>query len=492
MRSVARGSRLAMFVGLVLFWSVVFLRVSEEPPTIDEQAAEFLADPDRLWQVENLYYAVAERSSDFRSFSAGAVPYDLLPDTDAAFRVLALGDSYTYGFGLTDRGAAWPAQLETMLRAEGYDATVTSISWPGTSFFTYADLVDQFVACSCIPGVSGTLNLGSFDAVLIGFFSNDFHPGPGDAIVKSTGREVNPSDINGPSPFEEYAPAVAARLVQQAGLPVYWMPLAGIGANDATSESWRWQPDRWWDLLSASGMIRVRNDAAIAALGAYEFTDLMANPVDYHPSGILHRAYALDALDALREQARNVGRISPTSTLLTGRKLVYDTLPAMTVDTRSGETLVSYRPDPGWLCRSEGGPDSGGVSRKYQVTLSGLPVEDVACDSDGSLVVYLASGETFPVPHQPCAMLGRPYVELFVSPYAPEGSAIRLAFEGVSVRPVTYTADGKRRIEEPVPSGSLIPAGPLRSLMVYGSGAEGCGTDRSPVGAFDLVLENRD
>lgn len=495
MRSIAWGSRLALFVGLAFFWSMVSLRLSEDPPTIDEKAAEFLTDTDRVWQIENLYYAVAERSSDVVSADQGAAihnAYNVLPAADADFRVLALGDSYTYGFGLTDRGVAWPAQLERMLRAEGYDATVTSIARPGASLFTYSSWVEEFVACSCIPGEPETLNLGSFDVVLIGFFNNDFHPSPGDAIVESTGREIDPSDLNGPSPFEEYVPAAAARLVQQTGRPVYWMPLAGIGANDTSADSWRWQPDRWWDLLSASGMLRVSNDAALAALGAYEFTDLMANPNDYHPSSILHHAYALDALDALREPARSAGHTSPESTLLAGRKLVYDTLPAITVDTRRGETRVSYQPDPRWLCRNDDEPVSGGISRKRQVTLSGLSIEDVACDSDGSLIVHLTSGEKFTVPHQPCAVLGRPYVEIFVSPYVPEGSAIRLAFEGVTVRPVTYASDGKRHIEEPVPTGSLVPTGRLRSLMVSGPGGEGCGADRSPVGAFDIVLENRD
>jgi lysophospholipase L1-like esterase len=50
------------------------------------------------------------------------------------FRVLALGDSCTFGLGVED-DATWPAQLERALRTQGIDAEVVNAGVPGYSAF---------------------------------------------------------------------------------------------------------------------------------------------------------------------------------------------------------------------------------------------------------------------------------------------------------------------------------------------------------------------
>jgi len=50
------------------------------------------------------------------------------------FRVLALGDSCTFGVGVED-GETWPARLSRLLRAEGIDAEVINAGVPGYTAF---------------------------------------------------------------------------------------------------------------------------------------------------------------------------------------------------------------------------------------------------------------------------------------------------------------------------------------------------------------------
>ncbi len=52
------------------------------------------------------------------------------PPKTAALRVLALGDSCTFGVGVDD-GATWPAQLQGVLRTLGRDAEVINAAVPG-------------------------------------------------------------------------------------------------------------------------------------------------------------------------------------------------------------------------------------------------------------------------------------------------------------------------------------------------------------------------
>ena len=57
-------------------------------------------------------------------------------------RVLVLGDSFAVGEGIEPDGA-WPAQLATMLRAEGYDAEVTIIGDSGWTSRRVAGAFDR-------------------------------------------------------------------------------------------------------------------------------------------------------------------------------------------------------------------------------------------------------------------------------------------------------------------------------------------------------------
>lgn len=69
---------------------------------------------------------------------------DLGPRRPGTTRVLAVGDSYTFGAGVA-RAEAWPAQLEGRLRGRGLDAEVINAGTSGHGTLQYAALVRRLL-----------------------------------------------------------------------------------------------------------------------------------------------------------------------------------------------------------------------------------------------------------------------------------------------------------------------------------------------------------
>jgi len=85
-------------------------------------------------------------------------------------RLVAFGDSNTYGYG-APRNGTWPAQLESLLRARGYDVTIVNA---GVSGDTTIDALGRFD--KAFP--AGT------DAAIVFFGRNDWRKGtPASAIT---------------------------------------------------------------------------------------------------------------------------------------------------------------------------------------------------------------------------------------------------------------------------------------------------------------------
>ncbi|HQN01745.1 MAG TPA: SGNH/GDSL hydrolase family protein [Candidatus Hydrogenedentes bacterium] len=61
-----------------------------------------------------------------------------------AYRVLAIGDSYTYGWGV-DIENTWTRQLETRLRAEGRDIEILNLGKPGVGPPFYSELAEKAI-----------------------------------------------------------------------------------------------------------------------------------------------------------------------------------------------------------------------------------------------------------------------------------------------------------------------------------------------------------
>jgi lysophospholipase L1-like esterase len=62
----------------------------------------------------------------------------------AGLRVLAIGDSFTYGWGVAIE-QSWPKVLEARLRSSGCDAEVLNLGCPGTSVDAYAAITERAI-----------------------------------------------------------------------------------------------------------------------------------------------------------------------------------------------------------------------------------------------------------------------------------------------------------------------------------------------------------
>ena len=60
------------------------------------------------------------------------------------FRILAIGDSYTYGWGV-DQEETWPYLLEMQLREEGHTVEILNLGKPGTGPPFYAELAERAI-----------------------------------------------------------------------------------------------------------------------------------------------------------------------------------------------------------------------------------------------------------------------------------------------------------------------------------------------------------
>lgn len=120
-----------------------------------------------------------------------------LPASAQPVRIVAIGDSNTYGYRVA-RDATYPAQLETQLRAKGYDVTIVNAGQNGDmtaegmarlddAFADGADAAIVFLGRNdwrkSVPAVTIARNLDviiaglrnqGIEVLLVGFAPNDF------------------------------------------------------------------------------------------------------------------------------------------------------------------------------------------------------------------------------------------------------------------------------------------------------------------------------
>mgnify|MGYP000033724262 CR=1 FL=1 len=125
----------------VLLCSVIF----------DRALGSVMRPPGLPSAVELIFPPFAEqhfKTVDFeytaRINSIGIRDRELPRERDDAFRILAIGDSYTYGWGV-DIEESWPRLLEDALRADGFQVEILNLGKPGVGPPFYAELAERAI-----------------------------------------------------------------------------------------------------------------------------------------------------------------------------------------------------------------------------------------------------------------------------------------------------------------------------------------------------------
>lgn len=466
--ALAQQTALRVLLALVLlpFWFLI-LR-GTETPNVDDEAANIIANSGTGWRLENTYMA-ARAAVDERGPGHPKAYRSGEPRNDG-LRILAVGDSYTYGYGLPSRADAWPSLLEEELRTRGIDATVAAYAEPGASLFSYSDWFDNLENCE----PADTCNPERFDAVIVGFYANDFHPRQGDTITARTDTPPGPPSRIQTSPYEEYAGEAARNITTRAGnVPVYWMPLTGVGSNPQSRNTpVNWDPDRWWGLLKDSGMIRTATEHAEAAVAKLDAAALMANPGEYHPSRALQLAYARDAAELFTGTKTAAARTTTDDVVL-------ETTPRARTTVNGGEITLTYESQPNWFCNelTDLGP---AIENMAPLLIAPGPALDGAACRDGRTVLTIG-GEEHTLPAEPCMENGAPHLRVQFRPGV--RATLRVTTTaGTTMSRVVLDQDGNRKTlpAEPIGQETRIQLPETVGLLVS-SGGSCTDTDRSAV-----------
>jgi lysophospholipase L1-like esterase len=90
------------------------------------------------------HFRTREFSYRVRTNSLGFRDREFSVKRGAKFRILALGDSFTFGFGV-EVNQSWPKVLEARLRNAGYDVEIANLGRPGASPRDYAAIATRAI-----------------------------------------------------------------------------------------------------------------------------------------------------------------------------------------------------------------------------------------------------------------------------------------------------------------------------------------------------------
>jgi len=117
-----------------------------------------------LWERETIFYSF----NRFKSFGIG--PESLENESNGRPTILVLGDSYTWGYGITEPSISWPNQFRELLKVDGYD--VYTLSASGASFFEESEWVTKEKILKIKP-----------DLIVFAFMVNDLMPSGRERIL---------------------------------------------------------------------------------------------------------------------------------------------------------------------------------------------------------------------------------------------------------------------------------------------------------------------
>jgi hypothetical protein len=242
-------------------------------------------------------------------------------------RILAIGDSFTYGWGVND-DEPWPKVLEQHLAKNSHAAEVLNLGCPGASVDAYAEIAESFVPLAK-PEFVLVAVLQGIDLKLL-------------QIGKSTDRLFQQKiDSNGRSSRSPVAYAVPnlceirARLTARA---------AHVRSANETREEWKamtqWMPGRLTDAETERFEAldgEVKKMFLTGDLNPWEVYFALKYP-DY-VSFVLHPEQPA-AREAVNSMARHLERIKAVAERVGARTLVFSVTPAWYVSRRA---LVAKR-----------------------------------------------------------------------------------------------------------------------------------------------------
>lgn len=432
----------------------------ENPPWSTEQVIAPRPDNSMLWQRENTYILWDNRNRH---------PQGEIPDKDQhpraanpnpnRIKVLAIGDSYTWGHGAYDLDFRWPVELQAELDARTAPGAfeITTASMPGTG---PAAWLDWFA--------DGRLNASDYDIIILSIVWNDaviigvertfcteeeeragrcpdFFLEMTDVYERCmTGRDGITGRLN--RLLAGLAPETAGRLrdrrcdyesikrrtglvsladaAAEPHLTLYWdgylEALKNLESITRPAEVFAFhavvnpyemyisQPIR--EAMKDAGFRFIEPEATAEMIERGGVEGMLANPGSGHPGPVFMRLYALDAADEVMRLTSREALVRAVGTAESvTQPLLSNSMPA-SLEVENSETFVriAHR--------------AGSAGHEHDI-----------------------SGRKLPAQRVPCASLGRPHLSLMLTRSLPQGSEVtvrNMSEHELHMTPVGYGPQG--------------------------------------------------
>jgi len=392
-------------MGIVALWAGAIVYIQQRGGNIDPivgRSAGFAQVSDEVGYWYSTYRHERLRGgSGVQVYTAG--------EGGAVIRVLVLGDSFTEGSGLRDLSQQWPRQLALLAaKASGQRVEVVSMSMGGTSTYTHAEWLRAI-----FNGDPASIDLrpewfeplrAPFDAVLVGYVTNDisYLPGvenlrlfqpkilePRDSVAAESGKIPDPND-------EEYREVLRLMREVAGETPLRFMLLSGSPGTYGLGR------------FAEEGItVEIAYPAAFEAGGAPE--RYVASVLDAHGNELAHREYARRSAAVLLEIV-GAGRAGPsiTNPSMDGDEPYVSTPYGIAVSENSGNIEAVYEPKQmakTLICpnpfRQEGRDQEGKL--RYVVI----------CKKEGAEVISEINGEAVPGILATCDKIGAPHAAIY-------------------------------------------------------------------------------
>ena len=413
-------------------------------------------DVEGSWRRENYYVNYA----NYQRVGSGPLLETQNGDgahPDDAFRVLVLGDSYSYGYGSPDLDARWPTRLEVELeRRLGTGRTrVDMLVKPGAATVDQAAWLESYRR--------------PYDVVVIGYTWNDLFPGepvraawdgsgcplrqdggPGSLNIDGkVGFDCTVERLQGGS-LDDVAAGYAAAPGRELAAAFSRIVAAADGrrvlALQLLTSQREFELQRVEPLMRDAGVTEIDPRPILDLIGSVGSGpgrfDLMVDPSDPHPSRVLADVYARLVADAVEPlvTGRRGGAVE--------RPLVSNHLPHTMRGVATGE--------------------------RWELDLDPAALETVT---------YHEDGEALAPQYVPCMTINAPHARVMFDPFYERELSVTVDRDDLDLWTTGYDPTGRavnRRIG-PLKQGrpAMLRTGGDVSGVLIAARTSGCPTDRA-------------